>query len=160
MMERVTIVALGESDEATALRAVLEAMDMETRLMRVRASQDVSPALSAASQSEVVILSAEGGEAGFQLKDATWIPPAEAFKGVTFSDDAVLISTAGSVRESGLVDVMFSAGGHLIAPNGAPDRRIIVPWIAACLLRADAGLADAVHGANMLVEPKNRFSYG
>lgn len=163
MTERVTIVSIGAVDEAVALRAMIETMQMEVRLLRVAVKADVTAALTRAAEDDVVILSARGGANGFKLghgSEEPWIPAKAAFEGVSFRDEAVLISTASAARESGLVDAMFHAGGHLIAPNGDPDDRIIVPWIGACLLRADAGLAEAVIGANSLVDLENRFSYG
>lgn len=163
MTNRVTIVALGPTDEAVALRSLIEAMQIEVRLLRVMMPANVPAALIRASRDDVVILSARGGSRGFKLGDlgaVSWVSTSDAFSGVSLRNESVLISTACAARENGLVDEMFKAGGHLIAPNGEPDRRMIVPWIGACLLRADAGLAEAVIAANTLVEPENRFSYG
>ncbi|MDA9207265.1 hypothetical protein N9O61_00105 [Octadecabacter sp.] len=163
MVERVTIVAASGNEEPLALRALLESMAMEVRLLRVLNAADMPATLLRAAEDNVVILSACGSARGFGLghkDEMSWVDAAEAFKGVVFLNDAVLISTAGAARESGLVDVMFKAGGHLIAPNGNPDRRVIVPWVGACLLRAEAGLIEAVRTANTLVETENRFSYG
>ena len=163
MAERVTIVATYEHQEPLALRALLESMAMEVRLLRVLNAADLPAALLRAAEDNVVIFSAYGSERGFcvgQLDEMIWVGAAEAFDGVVFRNDAVLISTADAARESGLVDVMIKAGGHLIAPNGNPDRSVIVPWIGACLLRAEVGLAEAVQGANTLVATENRFSYG
>lgn len=163
MTERVTIVALGPADEAIAVRAMIEAMRMEVRLLHVTSPKDVSSELRRASEDDVVILSAQASAKGFYLGglgQASWVSAIDAFQGVSFRNEAVLISTAGGARESGLVDVMFHAGGHLIAPNGDPERQVIVPWIGACLLRAASGLTEAVIGANTLVDLENRFSYG
>ena len=159
MRAQVTIVALGETEEALALRTLLETMGHTVRLMKVQNSARLPSALMTATTDDVVVLSAKASDKGLLIGE-TSIPVAEAFEGVEFRAEAVLISTANAARESGLVDAMFKAGGHLVAPNGTPERRLIVPWIAACLLGADAGLAQAVRGANTLVQPENRFSYG
>ena len=170
-MTEVTIVCVGDAGEAIALRSLLESMSHDVRLIRVGAPTDVAPALRRASSHDVVILSAHAGPRGLYLgpfgaevdvsmMNGDWLPMATAFDGVQFREDAVLISTACAARESGLVQSMFQAGGHLIAPNGHPDGTIIVPWIGACLLQTDAGLAEAVTRANALVTPDNRFSYG
>lgn len=156
---RVSLVSTGDPAEAIALRAVLEAMGFEARLLRPDTVGDVTKALARASEDDVVILSAQGGPEGL-LINGQWLPMTRAFEGVAFRDEAVLISTAAATRESGLVQVILNAGGHLIAPLGAPDRKIIVPWIAACMLQADAGLAAAVGAANALVAPEDQFSYG
>lgn len=171
MSDRVTIVAVGDTTEASALRAVLEAMEVEARLLRAGSPNTVAGALRRASEDEVVIFSAHGGPKGVFLgtfgpevdiggMEGDWLPMAAAFDGVRFRDNALLISTACATRESGLVEVIVKAGGHLIAPVGYPDGKIIVPWIAACLLQADAGLAKALAAANTLVAPENQFSYG
>lgn len=172
MAAQVTILALGDTGEALAIRSLLESMGHEVKLRKVGAPSQVSGALrSAAAEDDVIILSAHGGEKGLfmgamadpvenALLSDGWLPVSVAFEGVRFGDDTVLISTACAVRESGLAAAMFAAGGHLVAPNGDPDGHIIVPWIGACLLRADAGLAEAVKGANALVGAANRFSYG
>lgn len=159
---RLSIVSVDDSTEAIALRAVLEAMAFDVRLMRPATPADVNAALVRASEDDVVILSANGGPKGLSLASAEdgWLPMTTAFAGVRFRDDDVLISTACATRESGLVQVILNAGGHLVAPVGYPDRTIIVPWVAACLLQADAGLAAAVTAANALVSPDNQFSYG
>lgn len=170
-MTDVTIVCIGDAGEAIALRSLLESMSHEVRLIRVGTPADVAPALIRASEHDVVILSAHAGRKGLymgafgagvdvSMMDGDWLPMAAVFKGVQFREDAVLISTGGAARESGLVQAMFQAGGHLIAPNGDPDGRVIVPWIGACLLQTEAGLAEAVTRANALVAPENRFSYG
>lgn len=170
MRPRITIVALSDAAQAQALRAVAEVMGHDVRLLRPRAEADVAPTLDCASADDVVILSAHGGAQGLYLADVDagndghtqggWVAATAAFSAVAFRDDSVLISTAGAARESGLVAAMFHAGGHLIAPNGTPDRRVIVPWIAACLLRADGPLVDAVAAANTLVSPDDQFTYG
>lgn len=165
---RSSILALGDAAEALALRAVLETMHHNVRLFRPTAPSDVAPALINAATDDLVILSATGGPNGFLMSAHTasqsglqdWLPANVAFAGVTFRDDSVLISTAAATRENGLVPAMVAAGGHLIAPNGTPERDMIVPWIGACLLGAQEGLAEAVMAANALVSPHNRFSYG
>lgn len=159
MAPRVSIVAVGDQTEAFGLRAVLEAMGHDVRLLRPANADGVTSALVKASEDDVVMLSAEGGADGLRLGD-TWLPMMAAFDGVQFRDDAVLISTVAATRESGLVQVILNAGGHLVAPLGAPDRRLIVPWVAACLMQAEAGLAAAVAAANGLVGPDDQFSYG
>jgi len=170
-MNRITVVCIGDASEGMALRGLLESMNHEVRLIRVGAPADVAPALIRASEDDMVILSAHASERGLYMgtfgedvdtsvMDGEWLPMKAAFEGVGFRDNAVLVSTACAARESGLVEAMFQAGGHLIAPNGDPDGAIIVPWIGACLLQRDAGLAEAVTRANALVAPDNRFSYG
>ena len=163
MKDRVSIVSLGHWDEANALRALLETMQMEVRFLRPKQKSDVTNALTRASEDDVVVLSAQGGPRGLllgDLTDAIWHPATDIFEGVKFRTNSVLISTASVTRENGLVDAMLISGGHLIAPNGTPDRRSVVPWIGACLLRAHIGLAEAVLSANALVEPDDQFSYG
>lgn len=163
MRAQITIVALGPSEEALALRAVLETMGYPIRLLRAEDADGLAKSLRIAALDDVVILSAQANEHGFTLgeQNVASILPSEAFSTVQFEANAVLISTAGAARESGFVAAMFEAGGHLVAPNGMPDRQVIVPWVAACLLGADRGadLADAVHGANALVSQQNWFSY-
>lgn len=164
MTNRVTIVAFGSADEALALRFLLETMHHDVRLLRVTSADKAAAALTMASEDDVVIVSATGGGRGFFIGPSAlgdgWLTMKTAFKGVRFRDEAVLLSTAAAARESGLAEAVFHAGGHLIAPNGAPDRGVVVPWIGACLLRANVGLADAVIGANKLVDPEDRFTYG
>lgn len=163
MTTRVTIVSVGDATEGLALRAMLETMDYEARLLRARSAAEVTDHLLAGSSDMVTILSAQGSAAGLYLGpslDGGYLAMTAAFADVSFDDDAVLFSTAPATRESGLVQVMLNAGGHLVAPNGTPDRGIIVPWIGACLLGAQSGLAAAVASANSLVAPENRFSYG
>lgn len=161
MSSRVTIVVVGEMTQAVALRAVLESMAHEVRLLRITTPDRLAPAFMRASEDDVVIFSAHAGPKGVRFDAGdTWLPMVAAFEGVTFRDDAVLLSTACATRESGLVQVILNAGGHLIAPLGYPDDKIIVPWVAACLLQAEAGLAEAVTAANALVSSENHFSYG
>lgn len=171
MGKRITIVAIGDLAEGLALRAMLESMTYEVRLLPVGVPKEVAATLMRAREDDVVILSAHGSAQGLYMgafgdgvdtamMKGDWLPVTEAFKGVTFRPDAVLISTACATRQSGLVQVMLNAGGHLIAPDGYPDGHVIVPWIGACLLGAENGLAAAVEGANTLVSAQNRFSYG
>ena len=158
--QRVTLVALGDASEALFLRALFESMDFEVRLLRVTTLAQVAPALIRASDDDVIVLSAEGGADGLRLGPQSWVTAEAAFEGVDLRDDTVLISTAARTRESGLAAAMYQAGGRLVAPEGSPDRSVIVPWIGACLLASDAGLPEAVSAANALVGKADRFNYG
>jgi len=164
MPNRVTIVAFGADGEALALRSLLETLQHDVRLLRVTDASVAAKVMNTASEDDVVIVSAMGDARGFYVGPSAqardWVSMPAIFKNVQFRNEAVLISTAAAARESGLVDAMFHAGGHLIAPNSSPDRSVVVAWVGACLLRAHAGLAEAVISANTLVEPENRFSYG
>ncbi len=171
MSSHISVVALGDPAEALALRALLESMQHKVDLTRVGEPADVAPALRAASSSHITILSAHGGPRGFymgsfgeavdtSMMTDDWLPTTAAFDGVGYDPNAVLFCTACATRENGLAQVILNAGGHLVAPDGYPDGKIIVPWVGACLLGADQGLAQAVKSANALVAPHNRFSYG
>ncbi len=171
MSDRITILALHDLAEALGLRAIAEGMGHDVRLLRPGAPAEVPGMLRQAAEDDVMILSAHGGPRGLfmgeygkgvdvSLMDGPWLVTARAFDGLALRDDAVLISTACATRESGLAEAVFKTGGHLVAPNGDPQGRVILPWIAACLLSAHKGLPAAVAAANALVEPPDRFSYG
>jgi len=156
---QISIVALGDQGQALALRPMLEAMGHPVKILPCFDADGINAALLDASADDVVILSAQATSRGLAV-NGTDISMPQAFAGVTFADTSVLVSTASATRESGLVQVMLNAGGHLVAPNATPDPRVIVPWIGACLLAADQGLAKAVTSANALVSAENHFSYG
>ncbi|SLN42280.1 hypothetical protein [Pseudooctadecabacter jejudonensis] len=172
MTTTVTLIAVGDSAEGMGLRAVAEGMGYDVRLMRPTSPEAVRDALIAGAAHDVTILSAKGGPRGLYLgdggaavldpsmMDGPWLITAKLFAGLTFPSDSVLISTASATRESGLAAAVFDTGGHLVGPLGAPDPRVIIPWVAACLLSADKGLPEAVTAANALVGADDRFSYG
>lgn len=159
MSDRITIVATGDSQEALALRAMLESMNLCIRLLRETSAEHIASTLIRASADNVIILSGMTSKRGLAV-GPDWVPMTTVFDGVNLGAHALLFSTGGEARESGLVNAMMTAGGNLVAPNGVPNRSIIVPWIGACLLAADNGLAAAVQTANGLVAPADRFSYG
>jgi len=171
MAERVTVIAMHDSAEAYGLRAIAEGMGHDVRLLRPTKPVDVPVMLAQAAQDDVMILSANGSARGLYLgefgagvnvdiMDGPWVVTSKAFAHVTYRPDSVLISTASATRESGLAEAVFKTGGHLVAPNGSPEPRVILPWVAACLLSAHKGLPEAVSAANALVDRESRFSYG
>lgn len=171
MVDRISIVTLQDGSEAQALRALVEEMGHDTRLMRPGDPSDVPGTLQSAGEDEVVILSAHGGPrglwmgafdrfAGGDLMDGPWLITAKAFAKVRYRPETVFISTACATRESGLAEAVHRTGGRLIAPNGYPEGRVILPWIGACLLSSHKGLEEAVTAANTLVGPDDQFSYG
>ena len=160
MVKRITLIDVDNGDETAALRSLLTSMEFAVRLLAVGDGAQVNSTLHDAASDAVVILSARAGRRGLTLNGQDPVAMVEAFRGITFGSDTILISTAEATRESGLIQVMLNAGGQLVAPNGTPDRAIIVPWIGACLLAAPRGLAGAVAMANTLVSASNRFNYG
>lgn len=171
MADRITIITLQDAGEARALRGMVETMGHDTRLLRPGAPADVPDALQLAGEDEVILMSAHGGPRGLwmgefdrfsggDLMDGPWLIPAKVFAKVRYAPTTVFVSTACATRESGLAHAIQRTGGRLIAPNGYPEGRVIVPWIGACLLSSDKGLEVAVASANALVGPDDQFSYG
>ena len=159
-MKRITLIDVDNADESAALRALLSIMGFVVRQLAVTDAVQINEALKDAANDSVILLSARADRRGLTLGAQDPVSMVEAFRGITFGSDTILISTAEATRESGLIQVMLNAGGQLVAPNGTPDRAIIVPWIGACLLAAPRGLAGAVAMANTLVSASNRFNYG
>jgi hypothetical protein len=156
---QISIVAVGDQGQALALRPLLEAMGHPVRILPCFDADGVNAALLDAPADDVVILSAQASSRGLVVNGSDIAMP-QALAGVTFSDTSVLMSTVSATHESGLIQVILNAGGHLVAPNATPDARVIMSWIGACLLAADQGLAKAVTSANALLSAENHFSYG
>lgn len=143
------LLALGDSLEATTMRAVLETQSHAVSLHFVATPEQFFVACNeAAERADALIISAHGDEAGFVFPllaegvsaialNNNILTPALLQKQLTQAPRLVL-STACLTGQAQLADIFLSAGAHcFVAPRGQPEGADIPP-IVGLLLRQES----------------------
>ena len=167
---RTAILALGDSTEAMALRAVIEGMGGTVLLLRPGSPAAVCTAFREASRCARVILSGPGTPQGFvpgafgpgvdtRLMEGGALPPGALTRRLRL-DGVEVISTACHSGGAAYARA-FAGAARYTAPRGAPSGAGALLWLHLYLFRQGQGDAPevALASANRQVPPEDRFQH-